>query len=156
MRDAILIDQISTAELRELFRGIVQQENEELRKEVALLREELRHGRKVITHRQAVHYFDSRVTPETILEYIWWCGLPASKRGRVWFIQIDDLYDWMLGKIGFESTKKTGIKKIIPPRHLRNVNTRSSSDHSRLARHGEKESVPADARELHAQIKRHH
>ncbi|MCH8246412.1 MAG: hypothetical protein IH951_08395 [Bacteroidetes bacterium] len=156
MKDAILIDQISTAELRELFRGIVQQENEELRKEVALLREEIRLGRRVITHRQAIHYFDSRVTSETILEYIWWCGLPASKRGRLWFIQIEDLYDWLLGKIGFESAKTTGIKRISPPRHLRNVNARSSSGHSRLARHGEKESVPTDARELNAQKNRHH
>ncbi|MCH8122075.1 MAG: hypothetical protein IH853_03030 [Bacteroidetes bacterium] len=154
--NTVQITEISIDELRRLVRGVIQAENNELRKEVALLREELRHGRRVITHRQAIHYFDSRVTPETILEYIWWCGLPASKRGRLWFIQIEDLYDWLLGKIGFESTKTTGIKRISPPRHLRNLNARSSSGHSRLARHGEKESVPTDARALHAQKNRHH
>jgi len=80
----------SIDELRRLVRDVVQGESDELRKKVALLREERRHGRKIITHRHAIHSFDLRVTPETILEYIWWCELPSSKRGRVRFIQIGD------------------------------------------------------------------
>ena len=129
--------------------------DEKLRKEVALLREELRHGRRVITHRQAVHYFASRITPETVLEYIWWCGLPAKKRGRQWMIQLEDLFDWMLGKIGFESQKSTGIKKIMPPRYIRNVHARSGADNVRSARHAEKDSVPVKTREVDAHENRH-
>jgi len=154
--NTVQITEISIDELRRLVRGVIQAENNELRKEVALLREELRDGRRVITHRQAIHYFDSRVTPETILEYIWWCGLPASKKGRQWHIQLEDLYDWMLGKIGFESRKSTGIKKIMPPRHVRSVNARSSFDHIRLAKHAEKESVSPGAKALDSFNKRHH
>ena len=71
MRDAILINQISAGELRELLRDIVRKENDELRIEVASLRAELRNSRTVVTHRQATFYFDSRVTPTTIIDYIW-------------------------------------------------------------------------------------
>ncbi len=123
MRDAILIENISETELREIFRGVVQKENDELTKEVALLREELRRNRTVITHRVATTYFDFRVAPATVIEYIKFCGLPAFKQGRQWFIYTKDLMDFQIGLIGHASTKKDGIKRVIAPRHRENRTT---------------------------------
>jgi len=117
MSDAVLIERFSERELRELLRDVVQSETEGLRKEVALLREQLRERRAVITPREATHYFDSNVTPATIIDYIWYRGLPAFKNGRIWFIYLADLFDWQIGLIGHPSTKKLGIKKIAAPRH---------------------------------------
>lgn len=128
MRDAILIDQISTAELRKLLRDIVRKENEELRKEVVLLRRDLAGSRGVITLKQATTYFDEYVKPETVLSYVHYEGLPAVKRGRLWFVYVQDLLDWQIGLIGHPSTKKQGIKKVIPPRHRRSMNVKSGAE----------------------------
>lgn len=134
MKEAILIQEISPLELRELLRGVVERENEELRREVELLRQDLTGSRGVITLKQATTYFDSYVKPETILSYIHYEGLPAYKRGRLWFIYVQDLLDWQIGFIGHPSTKKQGIKKVIAPRHRRNVRVRSSADRTRMRR----------------------
>lgn len=150
MREATLIQEISVGELRELFRGIVQQENEELRREVVLLREELRHSRRVITHKEAAFYFDSEVTPETVLTYVHYQGLPAAKTGRIWFIYLQDLFDWQIGLIGHTSTKKDGIKSVISPRHRQYVSARSDPKHDRSAQHRGEGSDPTDARGLDA------
>lgn len=79
---AVLLERLSEGELRLLFEGIVQRENGQLRKEIASLPEELRENRAVITPRQETFYFDSRVSPETIIDYIKYEGLPAAKRGE--------------------------------------------------------------------------
>lgn len=123
MADAVLIERFSEKELRELLAEIVQRETMDLRKEVVLLREELRRNRPVITAREATRYFDSRVTAATVIDYIQYQGLPAFKNGRTWFIYVSDLLDWQIGLIGHESTKKLGLKDVIDPRHHRTVTT---------------------------------
>ena len=55
---------------------------------------------KVITHKEAIHYFNGDVTPETVLRYIHEEALPAQKVGRLYFIRIDDLFAWQMGEIG--------------------------------------------------------
>ena len=117
MSDAMLIERLSERELRQILRDVIQSETEELRKEVAMLREQIRDRRAVITPKEATHYFDSNVTPATIIDYIWYRGLPAFKNGRIWFIYLSDLFDWQIGLIGHPSTKKLGIKNVAAPRH---------------------------------------
>ncbi|GMQ82503.1 MAG: hypothetical protein BMS9Abin05_1957 [Rhodothermia bacterium] len=128
MKEAVLIQEISLSELRELLQGLVQRENEELRREVVQLRQDLAGSRGVITLKQATTYFVSYVKPETILSYIHYEGLPAAKRGRLWFIYVQDLLDWQIGFIGHLSTKKQGVKKVIAPRHRRNKIVKSSAE----------------------------
>ncbi len=84
-------------------------------------------------HRQAIQFFDSRITPETIIDYIWYCGLPAFKKGRQWFIYKRDLMDWQIGLIGHFSTKKIGIKGLTPPRHSQYsiASTKHTGSHDR-------------------------
>ena len=109
---------ISPAQLTDLVREIVQSENESLRKLVATVREELRKEKQyVLSLRQAVSYFDYDVKPETLRDYIWYCGLPAFKRGRLYFVYRSDLFDFQIGRIGHPSTKKIGVKNIVRPRH---------------------------------------
>ena len=134
MRESILIQDISIADLRELFREVVRRENEELRKEVALLRQDIAGSRGVITLKQATGYFDSYVKAETILSYIHYEGLPAAKRGRLWFVYVQDLLDWQIGLIGHPSTKRHGIKKVTTPRHQRLVRARSGVERIRRQR----------------------
>lgn len=117
MRDAILIQDLSVIELRELIQGVIQQENVELHREVAMLRKELRTRRSVLTLKAATYYFDYKVSPATLIDYISYCGLPAFKKGRLWFVYLRDLLDYQIGRIGHESTKHLGIRKIVGPRH---------------------------------------
>lgn len=128
MRDAILIQEISIADLRELFREVVRRENQELLREVALLRQDIAGSRGVVTLKQAATFFDSYVKPETILTYIQYEGLPAYKRGRLWFVYVQDLLNWQIGLIGHTSTKTQGFKKVIPPRHQRSKRLRSGAE----------------------------
>lgn len=134
MREAILIQEISIADLRELFREVVRLENQELRREVVLLRQDIAGSRGVVTLKQAATFFDSYVRPETILSYIHYEGLPAAKRGRLWFVYVQDLLDWQIGLIGHPSTKSQGIKKVPAPRHQRSVRARSSAERTRVRR----------------------
>ena len=41
-------------------------------------------------------YFNYDVQPETILRYIKEEGLPATQRGRLYFIEVEDLFGWQL------------------------------------------------------------
>lgn len=132
MKEAVLIQEISLFDLREQLRGIVQRESEELRREVVQLRQELAGFRGVISLKQATAYFDEYVKPETILSYVHFEGLPAIKRGRLWFVYVQDLLDWQIGLIGHPSTKKQGIKKVIPPRHRRSMSVKSGAERTPL------------------------
>ena len=130
--NTVQITEISIDELRRLFRGVIQDENIELRKEIVLLRQDLARSRGVITLKQATPYFDEYVKPETILSYVHYEGLPAVKRGRLWFVYFQDLLDWQIGLIGHASTKNQGIKRVIPPRHRRNALVVSNAEQTRL------------------------
>lgn len=136
MRDAILIQDLSVIELRELIQSVIQQENVELRREVAMLREELRTRRSVLTLKAATYYFDYKVTPATLIDYITYCGLPAFKNGRLWFVYLRDLLDFQVGRIGHESTKHLGIRKVVRPRHEISTQTESISRRRRRDRDG--------------------
>lgn len=86
-----------------------------LMQEVAELRELIRQSRPVITHKIAPLFFDEEVSPETVIDYIKYRGLPAHKNGRKWFIYLVDLMDWQIGLIGF--SQKVDDITVIAPRH---------------------------------------
>jgi hypothetical protein len=106
---------------------VVEREARKLRSEIATLEQELRRNKAVLSLKQASAYFDHKVTPETIREYIWFCGLPAFKRGRMYFIYRRDLLDFQIGLLGHESRKKDGIKEVVAPRHRRNLHYKRSN-----------------------------
>jgi hypothetical protein len=108
-----------------------------------MLREQLRRRRPVITPREATHYFDSKVTPATIIDYIWYRGLPAFKNGRIWFIYLSDLFDWQIGLIGFPSTKRLGIKKVSTPRHHQRMSHRQRVEQNPSSRQRGEERSPS-------------
>jgi len=143
--NSVLITQISIDELRRLVRDVVHGENDDLRKEVALLREELRLSRKVVSHRQAVHYFDSRITPETVISYIH-DGLPAFKRGRIWFMYVQDIFDFQVGLI-CPATEEIN-KNVTEPRHHHNQIAENKTRRKRSFQQNGDKSVAPDAREL--------
>ncbi len=91
---------LSVTKLRELIQEGIQRENDELRREVAMLREELRTNRSALTLKRATYYFDHKVTPATLIDCISFSGLPAFKRGRLWFVYLSDLMDWQIDRIG--------------------------------------------------------
>lgn len=101
MEKQLVITQVDLTDLRRVVREAVEEELTPLREEVQLLREKLRASRRVITHKEATAYFDEDVKPATIIEYIYYRGLPAYKNGRKWFIYLEDLFDWQIGRIGF-------------------------------------------------------
>ena len=123
---------MSPDELTQLLSNLIQRETEELRKEVVLLRRYLTGSRGVITLKQVATFFDSYVKAETILSYVHYEGLPAAKRGRLWFIYVQDLLDWQIGLIGHASTKKQGISNVVPPRHRHNAFVRMAAEQTRL------------------------
>ena len=47
--------------------------------------------------KEAPAYFNYDVQPETIIRYIKEEGLPATHRGRLYFIEVEDLFEWQLG-----------------------------------------------------------
>ena len=69
-----------------------------LQQAVEELRVQLHRQRKVITHKEAPAYFNHDVQPETIIRYIKEEGLPATMRGRLYFIDIEELFEWQLGR----------------------------------------------------------
>ena len=71
-----------------------------LQQAVHELREQLHQHRKAITHKEAPAFFNYDVQPETILRYIKEEGLPATQRGRLYFIDLEDLFSWQLGQRG--------------------------------------------------------
>ena len=98
--------------------GVVQQKIEEavapLIRENARLRSQVRGSRRVVSHKEACVYFDHDVTPNTIMDYIHYRGLPAHKNGRKWFIEVRDLEAWQLGEIGFAERQEES--RVYPPR----------------------------------------
>lgn len=109
IRDADLGDmrQLIEAEVRDAI-GPLTEELERLRRLHASMRD-------VITHREAPLFFggEDEVKPETVIKYIKYCGLPAYKQGRIWYIQLRDLMDWQIGRIGHPPTKHI---HVVAPR----------------------------------------
>ena len=79
----------------------------------ALKKSELSHQHhRVITHKEALAYFNHDVQPETVLRYIKAEGLPAVQRGRLYFIEAEALFNWQLRR-GSEDWKKSPLSFCV-------------------------------------------
>lgn len=87
---------MNSADVERLITQAVNEAVGPLRQAVQELREQLHRHRKVITHKEAPAYYD--VQPETIIRYIKEEGLPATQRGRLYFIEVENLFAWQLGR----------------------------------------------------------
>lgn len=105
--DELRVKEIAPDELTRAVAEAVRQETQELRSEVQALRKELREQRRVITHQEAPKFFNERVSGRRVKEYIKGKNLPdgvteslpATKRGNLYFIKLEDLYDWQVGEL---------------------------------------------------------
>ena len=93
------VDGMSKREMREMMQETMRQATQPLQEEVRELKKKLHEQRPVITHKEAPAYFNHEVKPETITGYIRNEGLPATKRGRLWFIRVDELQEWQAGRV---------------------------------------------------------
>jgi len=90
--------------LREMMRDVVRQQ---VRK---ILSERWLKERSVILHTEAPRYFDHRVSESRIREYIRGkdlpagtdLPLPAERKGRMYFIEVEKLSKWQIGKCELE------------------------------------------------------
>ena len=52
----------------------------------------------MITHKEAPAFFNHDVKPETVIRFIKEEGLPVVQRGRLYFIRLEDLFEWQMGR----------------------------------------------------------
>ena len=112
MLKKLQVEEMSAEELERRVAMAVREETSELRSEVEALREELREQRRVITHQEAPGFFNDRVSSRRVKEYIKGKNLPAdapgplpaTKRGNLYFIKLEDLYDWQVGELPGQSS----------------------------------------------------
>jgi hypothetical protein len=101
------IENMNSGQLQQAIAEAVEEVAAPLREEVQALREKLREQRRVITHQEAPKFFNDRVSPRRVKEYIKGKNLPAdargplpaTKRGNLYFIKLEDLYDWQVGEL---------------------------------------------------------
>lgn len=99
---------MSSDELRQAIAEAVAEGTGDLRAEVQALRKELREQRRVITHQETPKFFNERVSPRRVKEYIKGRNLladapgplPMKKMGNLYFIELDTLFDWQMGEVG--------------------------------------------------------
>lgn len=115
MDNHLLITQTSMEEVKKAVAASVVEQLKPLAEEVQRLREQMNSSRRVVTYKEAPAFFDYEVKPERIVEYINFRGLPAFKNGRKWFIYLEDLQDWQIGKIGYPENRDEPC--VVPPRH---------------------------------------
>lgn len=100
------IESVDVSELQDLITVAVERATSALRREVEQLRTRLHEERSVITHREAPAYFAGEVSEARIREYVRGKDLPAGmdiplparKQGRVYFIDVETLQRWQLGR----------------------------------------------------------
>ena len=97
MSNRLEVEGLNARELRQMMKQALRQETAPLREEVRELKKKLHEQRRVITHKEAPAFFNHEVTPETVVTYIKERGLEATKRGRIWFIELEDLFEWQSG-----------------------------------------------------------
>jgi len=90
------VEDLTSADVQRLITLAVNEAVGPLQQAVRELREQLHRHRRVITHKEAPAYFNYDVQPETILRYIKEEGLPATQRGRLYFIDVEVLFAWQL------------------------------------------------------------
>jgi hypothetical protein len=99
IRKRLEVEDLNSADVQHLITLAVNEAVGPLQQAVEELREQLHKYRKVITHKEAPAFFNYDVQPETIIRYIKEEGLPATQRGRLYFIEVEDLFAWQLGRI---------------------------------------------------------
>ena len=98
-RRRLEVEDLSAVEIQHLIWQAVNDALGPLQKSLDDLHEQLQKQRTVITHKEAPAFFNYDVQPETVIRYIKEEGLPATMRGRLYFIRLEDLFDWQLGKV---------------------------------------------------------
>lgn len=98
IRKRLEVEDLSSSDVHQLITRAVSEAMGPLQHAMAELREQLQHQRKVITHKEAPAFFNHDVKPETVIRYIKEEGLPAVQRGRLYFIRLEDLFEWQMGR----------------------------------------------------------
>lgn len=89
------IYQMTPDALQDAIEHAVRRATSDLAAKVERLQDQVATMRPVVTHKEAARiWFAGEVTPETVVRYITDHGLPATRRGRTWFIRTDDLVAW--------------------------------------------------------------
>ena len=96
LRKRLEVEDLTPADVQRLITQAVGEAVGPLQQTVQELRRQLHQHRRVITHKEAPAYFNHDVQPETVLRYIKEEGLPAVQRGRLYFIEVEALFDWQL------------------------------------------------------------
>ena len=97
-RKRLEVEDLSSVEIQRLIWEAVNDALGPLQQSLHDLREQLHKQRKVITHKEAPAFFNHDVQPETVIRYIKEEGLPATLRGRLYFIRLEDLFEWQAGR----------------------------------------------------------
>ena len=100
IRKRLEVEDLSATDIRELIRQAVREAMDPLQRAMDDLSEKLTRQRKVITHKEAPAFFNYDVRPETVIRFIKEEGLPATQRGRLYFIRLEDLFEWQMGRGG--------------------------------------------------------
>jgi len=101
---------MSAEQMQQAINEAVREATESLRSEVQSLRQQLQKQRRVITHQEAPAFFNERVSARRVKEYIKGKNLPAgvteplpaTKRGNLYLIELEDLFDWQVGEVEAE------------------------------------------------------
>ena len=97
-RKRLEVEDLTSSEIQQLIWQAVNDALVPLQQSLHDLREQLQKQRKVITHKGAPAFFNYDVQPETVIRYIKEEGLPATQRGRLYFIRLEDLFEWQVGR----------------------------------------------------------
>ena len=92
IRKRVEIDGLEARDVERLIRLAVSEAMEPVKAAMDELNDKLRKSRQVITHKEAPAYFNYDVSPETIIRYIKHEGLPATQKGRLYFISLPELF----------------------------------------------------------------
>lgn len=82
--------------IQEHVSAAVQQAVQRQANDLRELKEKLYVFKNVLTHKEVAYdYLNGEVSPETVVRYIKEEGLPATKRGRLWYVEVEKLEQWL-------------------------------------------------------------
>lgn len=91
---------LTASQMEDLIEDAVRRATEPLASKVSALQAQIDAMRPVVTHKEAARvWFASEVSPATVVRYIHEEGLPATQRGRVWYLRTQDICNWQTNQM---------------------------------------------------------